>query len=127
MTISSKIDPEHNIIIRTASGELSADDIRNAFNATLEHTDFRKEMNVIWDLEHADLSKIAADDLIKIVELISKASNQRGSDYKIAIVASKDLTFGLSRMFEGYGVELPTSIMVYRDLESAYHWINSQE
>jgi len=127
MTISSKIDPAHNIIVRTAMGELSADDVKNAFDATLVHTDFRKEMDVIWNLEHADLSKLTKDDFMNVVKLLSEGSDQRGFNYKIAIVAPNDLTFGMSRMFEGYGAELPASIKVYRDIDSAYHWINPKK
>jgi hypothetical protein len=60
-------------------------------------------------------------DLIEI----RKKYPERGNA-KIAIVASTDLSFGMSRMYEVFSGNLPQTIMVFRNLEEAEQWLVKQ-
>ena len=123
MSINSKINQELNTIIRTVTGELTIADVKDAFTESLSHPDFKINMHVIWDLTEADVSKTSMDQLIDIVKYIRNNIDNRGADYKIIIVAPIDISFGMSRMFEGFGNDLTQSIHVLRELDEAYKWI----
>lgn len=123
MPVVSRIDKTHNTIIRTVTGGLTVSDIAHAFSESLSDPDFRKDMHVVWDLSEADVSQISSKQLVEAVEYIGAHTGSRGADYKIAIVASKDINFAVSRMFEGYGSSLPVSINVFRSREDALAWI----
>ena len=125
MPIISKIDIEANTILRSVIGELTKDAVTQAFSESLMHPDFSENMNVIWDMTKADLNALSADHLIGIVDHISTHIKSRGSDYKIAIVAPKDINFGISRMFKSYGGELPISINILRNIDEAFNWIDN--
>ena len=127
MGVNSEILSEMHTVLRTVSGKLNPADIKNAVAETLKNPGFEKGMHAIWDLSDANIRDINTDELLEVVEYIQKNGEQRGKNYKIAIVASGDLAFGLSRMFEGYGNELPLSIHVHKTLNAAYEWINSSD
>lgn len=125
MAISSQIDSENNLIVRTITDKLSMQEILDSFNASLADKAFNKDMHVIWDLRNANISELSSEEIIKVVEFIQSSTAERGSEYKIALVASEDSNFGISRMFATYGQELPLSIGVYRDIDEAYDWVNT--
>ena len=123
MSIDSRVNQKSNTIIRTVTGKLTVADIKQAFADSLSHPDFKTNMHVIWDFNQADGSKLSTEQLIEVVEYIRSNSDIRGADYKIILVAPVDLSFGLSRIFEGYGNNLPESIHVVRNITEAYRWI----
>ena len=123
MPIKYQIDSEHNLIIRTVSGTLTSSDVLNVLNESLDDKDFVKDMHAIWDISNAEIHQITVDTIKTIVEHIKTHLNNRGSKYKIAIVAPEDLNFGISRMFATYGSDLPVSIGIHRDIDDAYRWL----
>ena len=126
MPINSVINKDLNVIIRTVKGELTGVDMTSAFTESLSDSDFNKNMHVIWDLTEADISKVSADQLIEIVMYIHDNIGDRGADYKIIIVAPIDIIIGKSRIFEGYGTDLPISIHILRELQDAYKLIKGK-
>ena len=127
MSIESRIIPEMHTILRTVTGSLSPADIDNAIAETLHHPAFEKGMHVIWELSDADISNVQSDELLEIIEVIRNSVEQRGSHYKIAVVANSNLAFGISRMFEGFGGGLPLAIGIHRSMEAACRWIRGEE
>lgn len=125
MSIETKINTELNTIIRSVVGELTLDDVTQAFTDSLSRPDFKENMHVIWDITEGDLKKLSANHLITIVEHIRNNINSRGATYKISIVAPEDFNFGISRMFEAYGNDLPVSINIHRNINEAFDWIIS--
>ena len=126
MPIKSKINKEQNVIIRTVIGELVGSDMTVAFEYSLLDPDFKKNMHVIWDLTEADISKASTDQIMNVVQFIGNNIDDRGADYKIALVAPVDISFGISRMLGSYGGDLPISIHIVRTLGDAYSWIDSK-
>jgi len=121
--ISTRINETAKLVIHIAAGELSAEKIKTAFEARLENPDYRPGMKVLWDCSRATLSSISADEVWDLAELNTRRANIRGLG-KSAIVVSKDVDFGVGRMFEFYACGLPWQTAVFRDLESAMHWLD---
>ena len=126
MSIESTVNQDLNTILRTVTGELVLPDLKQAFTESTLHPDFKTNMHVIWDLTNADLSKSSSTEIIGAIEFIRSSSENRGTDYKIVIVAPDDLSFGMSRMFEAFGNELPISIHVLRNINDAYQCIEEK-
>ena len=53
-----------------------------------------------------------------------KIAGKRGSTWRVAIVVSSDLAFGLGRMFEAYCGVAPNEVMVFRSMEEAEGWVS---
>jgi len=126
MSIESTIKQDLNTILRTVTGELVLSDLKQALTESILHPDFKTNMHAIWDLTDADISKWSKTELIEAVEFIRSSSESRGDNYKIVIVAPEDLSFGISRMFEAFGDELPISIRVLRNIEEAYQYLEGK-
>ena len=126
MTVESKIIAETHTIIRTVSGCFKPADVQRAITDSLQNPAFEKGMNVIWELSNADLSQINDNEILEVIDFIRNSADVRGSHYKIAIVASGDLAYGISRMFEGLGSELPVAINVHRSMAEAYDWVTDK-
>ena len=67
---------------------------------------------------------IASNEDIEVLATQDAAAAKINSNMIIAIVASSDLIFGLSRMWEAYSYRSPLQSMVFRNIEDAEKWID---
>ncbi|OIO68223.1 MAG: hypothetical protein AUJ57_10350 [Zetaproteobacteria bacterium CG1_02_53_45] len=126
MPVLTHFEPENHMILRTATGALHAADMIEAMVQTLYQPPFRISMHAIWDITDADVSHLEREDLLTLVEHIRNYTDKRGSGYKIAIAAERDISFGIARMFAILCDELPICIAVFRNMELARNWISSE-
>jgi hypothetical protein len=66
-------------------------------------------MHVIWYLRDADASKIYKEDVIKTIRYFETHKKNR-DEYKASLVVSRDLEYGLSRMYQVAVADLPAEI-----------------
>ncbi len=123
MPIETLINKETRLIIRKITEEFNFEDIKSSFEASIRNPDFHKNMPVIWDLRNADASKLSEQNLQQIIDYIEKSTESRGAGYKVALVASRDLEYGVSRMYEAMGYDLPRKIQVFREFDKAERWV----
>lgn len=126
MSIETRVLPEKNTLLRTASGKLDIDAIIKAYDNAPSVEGYTKGMHIIWDLSNADVNHIQRDDIIRLVEYIRNHPLVHSAECKLAIVANSNLAFGLSKMFEGYGTGLPLFIHVFKNLDDANTWIDEE-
>jgi hypothetical protein len=120
---STEFHPDRNLIVHRIHGEFTTKLFRATLNEELNHPEFRPAMNGLWDLTHADASKVTADDIQAMVRHMRQNIQRRGSGYRVAIVAPDDLAFGLSRMYETQTANLDREIRVVRDEATAEAWL----
>ena len=79
---------------------------------------------ILWDLSEADLSKITSREFRKIVEKVKKQSHKRAGG-KTAFVFTKDLGFGLGRMFGTLAEveEVQFEYRTFRSISKAKEWL----
>ena len=122
MPIETAILNKNEAIVHKAAGEITFEDIKAAYKASLKYTVSKNDMPVVWDLIRADASKILAKDIEKIAGYFSKHSKKR-SHYKVALVAPRDLEYGLGRMLSVYLDNTPAEVRVFRSYEQAKGWL----
>jgi len=126
MTVETIIDPQQNLVIHTVRRGFGLADIEPAWADMLANPEFKTGMNVLWDFRQGvHTAQFSGSDMRHIVEMTAAHIKQRGAKYKLALLASRDLYFGLSKMFEAYGDEIPIEIHAFRTMEDALDWINS--
>jgi hypothetical protein len=123
MPVNTEFRFDANLIIHRISGEFGVQEFRTTTSEELGHPEFRPGMDALWDFTQADISKVTSDDVRTMVQRMQQVSRQRGSGYRIAIVAPDDLTFGLSRMYEAQSAGLDREIRVFRDEKEALAWL----
>lgn len=124
-TITTEFDQQDNLITHTASGEILLPDFVQAIRDALVHPDFIKGMNVIWDLTNATLKNAEVSDIHNLIKFLDYHIEDRGKNFKVAIIANSPLEFGLSRMYEALSETLPFTKQVFKDPIDALIWIKT--
>ncbi|GMR08078.1 MAG: hypothetical protein BMS9Abin26_1083 [Gammaproteobacteria bacterium] len=128
MTIDTNVDPGTGIITYSVTGCPSYEEFLAAIASRFEHPDFRLDMNVLWDLREANFTTLETSTLRQIAEFIKLKYDSHYAEHKAALVASKNLEYGLCRVYAVYANILPSQIRVFRTLEDAHGWFGiSQE
>jgi len=80
---------------------------------------------VLWDLSNASVASITADHVSQIAYLsLENEDVMKGG--KTAVVASKDIDFGLARSFEAQTAGEQRDLMVFRTYKEAAEWLEAE-
>lgn len=124
MTISIHIEPETGVAIATCCGVLRLSDARDGASALWTAPGWLGQ-SAVWDFREATFSLSTAD--IREVATFITSHQPTTPPARIAFVTTRDVDFGLSRMFEAYRADPRTTFRVFRDYEEALHWARSVE
>ena len=123
--IKQSTDVEKDLTTFTVEGRVQVNDliqgVENFYQG--EYT-----LNVLVDLSHADLSLIESPQVNQL-SLISKKYAHLRSSGKTAIVVSRTIDYGMSRMFE-IQAEVknpPLRYHVFYDIKEAWSWLEMTE
>lgn len=108
----------------TVRGRATLELFRQVVDAMVEHPGFRRDMPSVWDLRaSAGFGEFSRAELAQMVNL-SRAARGPGASYRVAMVAGRDLDFGVGRMLGGgvAGAGGNPQVGVFRDLGEAEEW-----
>ena len=125
MPIKYKYHKEKDILLVTVEGELSLDDLDRFMNDITRSTEFPPDIKSIWDTQKATFASYNTGYVEKYIS-IRKKYPERGNA-RIAVVADKDLSFGMARKFEMLSDILPQRMEVFRDFSKAEEWLLTEE
>ena len=120
-TIETSIDLDKGLSIQTASGEVSADEIRRAISSYYEG---EVTALILWDFSNSDIGSISASDVRDLVELTNAHARRRHGG-KTALVFSSAFAYAMGRMFD-LSKEVddqPINHASFRDLKAALEWL----
>jgi hypothetical protein len=127
MTINYDIKKPSGLVRLIVSGSVITGDIIDALGRMLKDPDFKEGMDVLWDFREVKSGNSEAEDIREIVSFIRTNQEKRGRNYRVALVVSRDIDFGLARMYEAYSQELPFDIQIFKDIKDAEQWLNPTE
>ena len=116
-----RIDEEKNIAYIKLSGKLSREVILNAFDLTVSDKRYKNGMGRLWDFRDADLSSLDTETITEMAQY-SLRFPPGINDVKVAFVTSRDIEYGLSRLFE-ISSKSKTPIEVFRGMDEAENWM----
>ena len=121
--IKYQILSKNQLIVICAWGGNTLEDILIFSKKLREDPDFSQGYDTIF-YDNQTESKLTNDDIRILSEPRIDTSKEAG---KIAIVAPKDIVFGLSRMHEILSEsKMPNNICVFREIESALKWLGQE-
>jgi hypothetical protein len=115
---------EHRLVISTASGLVTWDEIKARQDQTKTDPEFNPEFDQIVDLRSATRVELSGDQIRFLANRRIFSSRSRR-----AFVAPNPSVFGAGRMWETYTEfsKNPTEIRVFWDLPSALKWLGLED
>lgn len=123
MAVSTEIFESRNLIIHHFSENVSVETITTTIENTIANPKYRLGMNAVWVCDDGTKVDLSSDDAQQISEFARKAFDKNGISYKLALVASDDLAYGMTRVYEGWSSDRPIVINSFRELDKALIWI----
>ena len=117
------IHPDLNLVFGTVVGVAYPKDFKDAFDRMINSSEFRVGMNSLWDLRRADVENITTLSASGILNHVEKYAEQRGCNFRLAMVAGNEMTFAICRTFELLSIARPCENMVYQDMDEALAWL----
>ena len=126
MIVNTIVDKKASVMIHTVTGEMTFEEIKSSYEAVITHPDFQRDMHVIWNIRDADASKFDSQDVIKIARYFETQTKNRAK-YKVAVIVSRDLEYGLSKTYQVAAADLPAKIGIFNNLEEAKKWVTGSD
>ena len=101
-------------------GPVSVENVRVVFDAMTRSGQFT-ESRRLWDMRECRLD-LSSDELL---EMASVAKSRDLPDSRGAMLAPRDLNFGMSRMHQVFRKSDNISLRVFRDEKEAIAWVSS--
>lgn len=122
MPISYRIDVERGLVLTTASGTLTDDDILQLKDRLVRDPDFTPGMKELSDIRNIDALDVTPAGIRAMVQQDGKDS-ERITFQRLALVLSDDVAFGMARMYQTLTGSRMANVGVFRDIEQAKAWL----
>lgn len=109
------------IVLRTQD-VVDVTELRATFDEIVALPDFREGLKLIVDFR-GGRTALSADDVRHLAEY-AEHTDARWGTTKWLIIASADVTYGLSRMFVALAEKLQVTTHVFRNLDAADDWLD---
>ena len=119
MPFSLQLEPASGVVVGTCTGMLNASDARKGATTFWANPDWSGRP-VVWDFRAAQFD-IHAPEIRDIAQFILE-NQPPAPPPRVAFVTTRDVDFGLARIFEVYREHPTTSFRVFRDLDEAMSW-----
>ena len=127
MPLKYHIRPEYNLIILVHIGTIPDDEFINFYKSLYEKDPLLTTMNHLVDLRQTDSTPRSSSVLSQFAEFMKGRVTETAERPKVAVVAPKDLSFGLARMYEVFADQVKWDFVVFRDIDAALAWIGLPE
>lgn len=122
MPISFRFDPDLHTLFYEFSGEVGEAELLEVAAKVASDSSIPPGRRELVDLSGLEHTSVSAGTLRRVAQLF--ADNDRTPEQsKVAVVAPRDLFFGLSRMYEAYREGSAVRIRIFRSGEEARAWL----
>jgi hypothetical protein len=124
MPIETEINNDKQLTTHTVIGDIPFEE----FMITLKQMwEVQTTTNVLWDFRKGGLTLTTSGNIEAIVNFVRDNAHKR-SGGKTAIIALKDLDFGITRMLMTFAEMKDVSLEaeVFRSFDNAIEWLNEE-
>lgn len=105
-------------------GEIGMVEVNNAFFALIDHPSFKYNMNVCNDYTDAILI-VSVQALQEHANVVAQYSEQRGSDYKLAMVSNETFSNAFLHLYKVRISKTNVDSEIFGSTKSALRWLES--
>ena len=124
MPISIRTDLDSGVAIVACSGSLQLRDAKAAARSLWRTKDWNGDA-ALWDFRHATFD-LSTSDIREIAHFVLHNQPSR-PPRKMAFVVTRDVDFGMARMFDAFREDPNTQFGVFRDCDEALSWARVHE
>ena len=121
MPVTTEINTKLGVVILMVTGSSSSSDFMAALDEMLANPEFQLGMGIVWDVRSGAVDALSSREIQAIVGYVTPRLERRGLG-RLGIVVSKNLTYGVARMVDGWAVNLPIEREIFRDFDEAVRW-----
>jgi len=123
MPITKQFDSTKILTTFKCDGDLSFREIVGSMKDFYGGIDNPPTKKLIWNLRNATIWSLTMEELKAIAQLsVENEGLMKGG--KTAVVAPKDIDFGLARIYQAHTVGSERELMVFRTLDEAKEWMD---
>jgi hypothetical protein len=123
MPIGFHFRPEHNLVICTQVGEVGDEEFLASYTSLFNSDRFEPTMNLIVDLSRVDSSKRSRSILESFAVIAQKRLQGNNTKPMVAVIAPRDVSYGLARMYEALSHAVSWNFAVFRTAGEALSWL----
>ncbi|MBN2028654.1 hypothetical protein JW824_00260 [bacterium] len=127
MPITYQIKPDEKLVTLVHTGVVADSEFLSFYKNLYTVPQFDRSFNVLVNLQQAESTARSTSALHELAEFIQKQLKNINPHPKIAVVAPKDLSFGLARMYEVFSSTASSRFVVFRDADDALTWLGVSE
>jgi hypothetical protein len=127
MPITCDLMPDAGLAIFIHVGVVPDDEFLSSYRGFLEDPNFDNSFNLLVDLRRTCSSSRSTRALRALAEFIRGVYTDNTTRPKVAVVAPKDLSFGLARMYEVFSDSVLWDFAVFRAPDTALAWLRVPE
>jgi len=127
MPITYRLKPDEKLLILTHRGIVTDDEFLSFYRTLYEDTRFDKSFDLLVDLQQTESSPRSAEALTEFADFIRDQFLNTTASPKVAVVAPKDISFGLARMYEAIRGDVRYEFAVFRSTDAAMTWLGLPE
>lgn len=121
MPISSEIDLERGRVITTAHGTVTGAGVLAHQETLRSRPDFDPDLDHLFDMTGVTEFSVPREQIKEVASVTVFSETSRR-----AVVAERDVLFGLSRMYEGFRGAPDDALRVFRDRDAALAWLEAE-
>jgi hypothetical protein len=123
MPISFHFRPEYNLVICAQIGKVDDEEFLASYTRLFNGNRYDPTMNLLVDLSRADSSERSGFVLQNFAAFVQKRLEENKTKPMVAVIAPRDVSFGLARMYEALANMIPWNFVVFRTAGEALAWM----
>ncbi len=123
MPITYQLRAEEKLAIVVHSETVTDGEFLSFYEALYRDPRFDKSFNLLVDLQRAESTVRTSEALRKLADFMVKQYAETPAGPKVAVVAPRDISFGLARMYEAMSPTVPWQFEIVRSVDDALAWL----
>lgn len=124
MPITYEIHGDLGLVVTRFTGRVTDEEFVGLYDRMLNDEDYDLGTNELADLRRTDDLSLSALALRRVEEITRRRYADSGQGFRTAILAPRDQSYGVGRMYEVFAEEGPENVRVCRTPEEALEWLH---
>ncbi|GAB6907784.1 hypothetical protein DESC_370019 [Desulfosarcina cetonica] len=123
MGIRYKIIPGYSVVVVVQDGYIIDEKKISFYKKLIENSEIESGYAFLVDHTNAKGELLSSDAIQPLAEFSKQMKTIYNLHGKAAIIAPRDITYGLTRMYQAYADEIEDNNQVFRDAQKAVDWL----